>query len=351
MRAHGETREAHVTELVAIRAEDDAALIAEVARVIGFLDRVPDARLADVAYTCALSRGPCALSVLADSVSALRVRLSFAQTRLASGSVARIRDKSGTYYFRDRLLGPGKGRLAFVYPGVMSFYPDMMRDLAIEHPVCRAAFDELEEALAGDPDFTPSSFIFPPAPYYRHDADIFSSGAYAQALVSTDAGCAAFTRLLSLAGLAPDGVVGFAGGDLAAMMKSGAAGPEPSRQDRIRIISDIYRIVYKAVNHGGLPKASIVTAILRHPGDADAVVASFPAEAMALVVDFSPRQKTYAVAPDCEQAVMDAFATAGVRTVKLALDRPFNTPLCAPLVPAVRKFTDAWMKREPSCEV
>ena len=219
-----------MTELVVLRAADDAALVAEISRLVGFLDRVPDVPLVDVAYTCSLTRGPSALSIIADGVPSLRSRLVSAKSRIVSGSSRRIRDKSGTYYFRDHLLGPGRGKLAFVYPGVMSFYPDMMRGLAIEQPVCRSAFDELEEALAGDPDFTPSSFVFPPASYYRHDADIFRSGAYAQALVSTYAGCAALTRLLALVGLSPNGVVGVAGGDLAAMMRSGAAGATTSRQ-------------------------------------------------------------------------------------------------------------------------
>ena len=338
-----------MTELVVIRAANDECLAAEIARVAAFLARAPSVSLADVACTCAKMVGPSAISVIAEDVASLHARLVSAHSRIIAGA-QRIRDKSGTYYFREHLLGADAGKLAFVYPGVPSFYPDMMRDLAIEQPECRAAFDELEEALAGDSEFTPSSFIFPPAPYYRHDADIFRSGAYAQALVSTYAACSAMTRMLSIAGISPDGVVGFAGGDLAAMMCSGAAGL-PSRQDRVRIISDIYRIVYKAVNHGGLMKVVVFSAISRRPGEAESVVAAFPQGEIALAVDFSPRQKTYIVSEDRAQEVLDAFAAAGVRTVVLALDRPFNTPLCSDLVPAVRKFADRWMKRESICDV
>ena len=340
-----------MTELVLVRAADEPSLVAEVNRLIGFLDRVPDVSLADVAYTCSLRRGARTLAIIASDVASLRVRLASAVGRLAGGQVRRLRDKSGTYYFRDPLLGEGKGRLAFVYPGVMSFYPDMLRDVAISHPECRAAFDELEEALAGDAEFTPSSFVFPPAPYYRHDADIYKSGAYAQALVSTYAGCMALTRLLAKFGLSPDGVVGFAGGDLAAMMRSGAAGAEPPRPDRLRVIRDIYRIVYKAVNHGGLPEVAMITVLSRHPDEAAAVVASFPQDKAALVVDLSPRQKTYAVARDFADEALSAFSAAGLRAMRLELDRPFNTPLCESLVPAIRKFVTGWMTRAPVVDV
>ena len=338
-----------MSELVAVRAESDEALVREMTRLVGFLDRVPDVPLIDVAYTCSRLKGESVIAIIADDIASLRARRVSAKDRI--GSAKRLRDTSGTYYFRDHLLGSGGGKLAFVYPGVMSFYPDMLRDLAIEYPVCRGAFDELEEALAGDPEFTPSSFIFPPAAYYRHDADIFKSGAYAQALVSTYAGCMALTRLLSHAGLEPDGVVGFAGGDLAAMMRSGAAGESPARPDRMRVISDIYGIVRKAVNHGGLPEVAMYTVLLRRQDEITDVVAAFPADKVTLAVAFSPRQITYAVAKDFEEAFVAAFAAAGVRTMKLALDRPFNTPLCEPLIPAIRKFTDSWMRHDPVCDV
>ena len=338
------------SELVLVSAADDASLAAEVARIVAFLDRVPDVPLADVAYTCSLSRGPAVLALVVSSVHELRERLFSARSRIAAGA-AKIRDKSGTYYFRSHLVGDGTGKLAFVYPGVMSFYPDMLRDIAILHPECRAAFDELEEALADDPDFTPSSFIFPPASYYRHDADIFSSGAYAQAFVASFSGCVALSRLLDRLGIKPDGVVGCVGGDLAAVMRSGAVGTGNPRPVRVRAIREIYKIVDKAVDHSGLPKTSIISVLLKHEGEADEVVKGFPADKVALVLDFSPRQRTYAVATDYEETALKAFSDAGIRTMKLALERPFNTSKCKPIVAGVKKFAGDWMKHEAVCDV
>ena len=344
-----------MTQLVLVSAADRPALLAELRRIVGFLDRSPEASLADVAHTCALSRGAERLAVVTDSVHELRARLSSVLDRLADGTVRRIRDKSGTYYFQDRLLGPGRGKLAFVYPGVMSFYPDMMRDLAIRDQAFRSAFDELEEALVGNVDFLPSNFVFPPAQYYRHDADIFSSGAYAQALVATYTACVAMTRLLRRHGIVPDGVVGFAGGDLAAMMRSGAAGEAPKRPERVQVIRDIYRIVDKAVDHAGLPKVALITVILRREESAPArlaeTIAAFPPEKVALAIDLSPRQKTYVVAPELEAEVTAALAAAGLHAVKLEFDRPFHTPACEPLVPAVLKFVSGWMKTVPNVPV
>lgn len=341
-----------MTELVVIRAENDRSLVGEMTRLIEFLDRVSGVALEDVAYTCSLLQGGSVIAIIAEDVPSLRARLFSARSRIENGNVLRLRDKSGTYYFRDHLLGDGKGKLAFLFPGVMSFYPDMMRDLAIVYPQCRSAFDELEEALVEESGgFVPSSFVFPPAPYYRRDADIFSSGAYAQALVSTYSACSALVRLLRGGGVSPDGVVGFAGGDLAAVICSGAAGARPPRPDRVRVLKEIYRLVGKAVDHAGLPEVAMISVLLRREGEIDELVRSFPADKVTIAVDLSPRQKTYAVAVDFEDEVMRAFSAAGVRAVKLALNRPFNTPMCEKFVPFIRKFSVGWIRREPMCDV
>lgn len=339
------------TELTLVSAADGAALAAEIERIVEFIDRVPEVALADIAYTCSLAKGPARLAVVASSARDLRARLASALTRLKAGQ-PRIKDKSGTYCFREPLLGEGKGKLAFVYPGVASFRPGMLRDLAVIYPECRRAFDDLESAMAEESDFSPSDFIFPPAERYCRDADVFRSGAYAQALVATFAASDALTRLLAATGLSPDGVVGCSGGDLAAIVGSGATGGALRRGDYIRAVRDIYRIVGKALSGGGgIGKCAMISVFARRADEFDAVTAAFPAGRWSLAIDLSPRQRTYAVDEDFAAEAMRLFASAGVRAVRLALDRPFNTPGCARLVPAVRSFVDEWMKRDMTCEV
>ena len=342
------------TELVILSAADVPALIAAMQRVENFIDRVPDEPLMNVAYTCSLTSGPERVAVVVDSLGELRDRFKSVRSRLETG-VSRIRDKSGTYYCAKHFLGDGGGKLAFVYPGVMSFYPDMLRDLAIVDPECRGAFDELEEALVGEGAFVPSSFIFPPAEYYRRDADVFSSGAYAQALVSTYSACVAMTRLLAVSGVAPDGVVGFADGDLAAIVGAGAAGEAPARPERLGMIREIYGIVDKAVDHSGLPHIVMLSVLLRREPEAAAkleeILGGFPPGKVVRSIDFSPRQQTFCVAPDFAEAAIAAFAAAGIRSVRLEFDRPFNTPACEAVVPAIRRFADRWMKAEPRRQV
>ena len=230
------------SELVLVGAADTAGLLASVRRLVHFLEQAPGADITDVAYTCARDYGAergATLAVVTSSVAGLRARLVSAEARIAADA-PRVRDKSGTYYFRDRMIGEGSsGRLAFVFPGAPSFYPGMVRDLSVRFRECRMPFDELEAALkgAGAGKFVPSAFVFPPAPYYRHDADVFTAGGYAEAMVSTYSANAALYRILAALGIHPDGVTGFAGGDLSAFAASGMFG-KFERKDRLAFLRE-----------------------------------------------------------------------------------------------------------------
>lgn len=338
-----------MSELVVIRAENDQELEAEINRLIGYIDRVPDARLVDVAYTAQYLKGESVITLIAENLQDLRVRLSSAVSRIKG--MKRIKDKSGTYFFKDHLLGPGKGKLAFVYPNAISFYPDMMRDILLDSDACRSAFDELEEAIREEGrDFLPSTFVFPPAAYYRRDADVFASGAYAEALVSVYSGCMAMTRLLESVNVFPDGVVGFAGGDLAAMMRSGVVSEKTPRHERLKLIREAYQVVQKAVKSAGLPEVKMVTVVLRHEDDLKPLLEKYIKGEIFLAVDFSPRQKTLVIVKEYANAVMNDLASAGIRTLELPFNRPINTPMAKPIVQLLKKFCDPWMRRDPEID-
>ena len=346
--------EAVGSELVLLGGADDGALADAAERVVRFLDQAPGAPLRDVAYTCARAfpeSRKAVLAVVAQSADGLRSRLASAADRIRGGA-ARIRDKSGTYYFRQHLLGDGlPGRLAFVFPGAVSFYPDMLRDLAVRFRQCRLPFDELEAALAGAGPFQPSAFVFPPAPYYRHDADVFTGGGYAEAVVSTYSANAALARLLETLGVRPDGATGFAGGDLNALAAGGVFGRKFDRKRRLEFLRETYKVVNNAVAHAGLPKCVFVTLVAPRPEEAERALAAFPPEKVQRACAFSDRQWTLALAPDVVDDVVQALSAAGARGRRLQVDRPFNTPWCRKVLPLFHKLASHWMDEAPGIPV
>lgn len=338
-----------MSELIVIRAENDEALVKEIERILGYMDRVPEAKLVDIAYSAQLTKGESVIALIAETALELHSRLESSIGRIQSAK--RIKDKSGTYFFKEHLLGGGKGRLAFVYPNSISFYPDMMRDLLLNSDECRTAFDELEEAIREEGrDFLPSTFVFPPASYYRKDADVFASGAYAEALVSVYSGCMAMTRLLESIKIFPEGVVGFAGGDLAAMMRSGVVSVKTPRAERVSLIREAYQVVQKAIKSAGLPTIKMYTAVLRHADDLKSILEKYHNKGVYLAVDFSPRQKTVVVENELADKVYAEMIAAGIRVLELPFNRPINTPLAKPVVQLLKKFCDPWMRRDPEID-
>jgi len=332
--------------------------VASVELLRRFLEQAPDASLADVALTCVRrwksdggnAEGRSApIAFVVSSTESLRTRLATVQSRLDAGA-QRIRDRTGTYYFSARELGPGTGgKVAFVFPGATSFYPDMLHELAIRFPVCREAFDELEEALAGGA-FTPADFVFPPAPCYRHDADVFAAGGYAEAMVSTYSANAAVRRLLATLGIRPDGVTGFAGGDLSALAAGGYFGDfdsPKSRPGRLKFLREMYKLVDKTAAHAGLPKCVFLTVLSPRPEETDEILGTFPQDKVSVAFRQSPRQMLLALAPEVADEVQHALLSIGVRGVRLPVDRPFNTPWCSPVLPFFRKFAAQWVGAKP----
>lgn len=338
------------SELCLIGAANDTALADEVKRVTHFLEHAPDVLLQDIAYTCARSarQMPSVIAVVATSVADLRDRLALAHKKLVDNA-GRIRDKSGTYFFRDRLCP--RGRIAFLFPGAVSFYPDMLRDLCLVFGECRSAFDELEEALqSGEPkQFSPSDYVFPPAACYRSDATAFTANAFSESFIAVHAANTALFRLFERMGVTPDGLVGYSGGDFAALDVAGVYG-NLTRNKRIVFMREGYQMLNRLVERDDLP-ACIMLSVIDAPRNLiDTLIEKYPGR-MALACFHSPRQQSIALSPEIVKEVTAAFHKAGAKTMSVPMDRPFNTPWCSKALPSIKQFLSHWVRHVPKIPV
>ena len=338
------------TELCLIGAATDEALAGEVKRVLRFLEHAPDSVLPDVAYTCACKARdqPAVLAVVATSVADLRSRLTLAHAKL-SDRAKRIRDKSGIYFFRDRLAPDG--RIAFLFPGVMSFYPDMLRDLSRVFEDCRSAFDELEEAgqTTTDGEFVSSDFVFPPTPSHRSDVQTFTADAFSKALIATHVANTALNRILSRVGIVPDGLLGFSGGDFSALDAAGIYG-HLSRNQRVTFLREGYQMLTHLEDHEGLPECAMFAVLDASQEFLDSLLAKYPGR-IVVTAFHSPHQRSIALSPEIEKMVTAAALEAGAKVVPISRVPPFNTPWCAKVLPTIRQFMTPWVRHVPKIPV
>ncbi|MBR0057561.1 MAG: hypothetical protein IJP66_09555, partial [Kiritimatiellae bacterium] len=342
-------------ELVAVGADDAHGAIAEIGRLARFLAAAPAARLRDVAYTCARESKdrPFKVAIVATSAGDLSEKLHFAVNRLESG-VIRNSFNRGIYIGTEQC--PAPGRTVFLFPGEGTQYPDMLRELALAFPACRAAFDAADTAVASAaPDFgapawpPPSHYVFPPSPAAA-TTDIKSlptPRAHQTVLAADTAMLFLFTQL----GIFPDAAMGVGVGEIVALECAGAI-HLPSKRHRIRLLGEGYRLISDiAASRKSVPDCTTLSVAGLTREALARLLAPF-AGAAAIAADQAPELFTVAVVLDALQRVEGALASAGASFHPLlAIDKPFHTPLLAPFSNRFLEFYGNFVDSTPGIPV
>jgi len=334
------------SELCLIGARNTDGLAKEIALLIDFVDQAPGVLLEDIAYTCAQTARsmPVIIAVVALSPTDLRDRLILANAKIKS-DVKRIKDRSGTYYFTDR-LSP-RDRIAFLFPGVLSYYPDMLRDLTTVFDSARENFDTLEDALYLQENIkvSPTDFIFPPAACYRKANKNEKKLGFAESLLSVHSANTALSEIFGMAGIIPDGVLGYSGGDFAALEIAGVYG-NLTNEKRVRFIRESHKMLTRLADRADIPFCTMFSTVDAPPELLKNLTDKFPGR---LEVSFyhSPKQHTLATTPEVEQEVLKMLHDAGVKSMPVNMNRPFNTPWCSKALPSIKQFLAHWVKHKP----
>ncbi len=188
------------------------------------------------------------LAIIATSLDDLRQKLAQARESLGAPGPVHIQDPRGIYYTEQPLawLGNGQseirnpkseiGKVAFLFPGQGSQYPNMLRDLAVAFPEVREAFERADRTLIGRSfgsaqDKFPkplSGYVFPP-PAFSPEEEQAQREALTQTNVAQPAlGAAdmALFQLLQEFGVRPDMLAGHSYGEYVALCASGAMDEE-----------------------------------------------------------------------------------------------------------------------------
>ncbi|MDD2598857.1 MAG: 4'-phosphopantetheinyl transferase superfamily protein [Kiritimatiellae bacterium] len=334
------------SELCLIGARNPKELAKEVDRLINFIDHASGVLLEDIAYTCARSarRMPMILALVAVNPTELRDSLILASAKI-KGGVKRIKDRGGTYYFTDPIRP--RGQLAFLFPGVLSFYPDMLRDLATVFDSVRDNFDQLEAALYSQTNrkLSPADFVFPPAACYRKASKNDKEPDFAKSLAAVHCANTALYNIFSLVGIIPDGVLGYQGGDFAAMDAAGVFGNlTPAK--RVQFISESYKMFVRLCTRKDLPTCTMLATVDATPEILGQLMDKFPGR--LIISGFhSPKQHTLTTTLEAEKEILKILSSAGVKVMPLSMDRPFNTPWCSKSLPTIQQFLAHWVKRAP----
>ncbi|HEU4403010.1 MAG TPA: beta-ketoacyl synthase N-terminal-like domain-containing protein, partial [Candidatus Polarisedimenticolia bacterium] len=213
------------SEIFLWRGRTTDEILSEIESVEASLARGARPLCSDLAFTLWLrsrerQEAGLTLALLAGSIDDLGRRLATARERLRAGA-ASLSDPTGIYFAASPYGREGK--IAFLFPGQGSQYPDMLRDLAIHFTEVRVEFERAEAALAGRLPEPLGRRIFPPPAFTSEEQHQRQ-----QALTATDvaqpalgAAGLAMLRLLGALGVRPDMLAGHSYGEYVALCAAG----------------------------------------------------------------------------------------------------------------------------------
>jgi acyl transferase domain-containing protein/phosphopantetheinyl transferase len=323
-------------ELVVLAADSAKALTEKVARLrAGLSATLADAPLAALAAATAArdgGSGPARLAIVAGSTADLADKLGKAHERLAAGR--------GDFQIRSGVFAasaPRPGKLAFVFPGEGAQYPGMLGDVLMAFPEARRWYDFWDGLFADEPGARRSQSVFPPPTTLSRAA----AERLEQALFGIERGsesvfiaCHALLAVIERLGIVADGMLGHSGGEYAALSAAGVFGARD--WDRLEAAVRELNRLYK-----GLEGADDMVA-----GGALLTVGAVPRERTLGLADGqiihlaldNCRQQTvlYGPRPALERIAGELGREGGLCAF-LPFDRPYHTPLFAPIAALVER--------------
>ncbi len=278
--------------------------------------------------------GPARLAVLAADLADFDRKADGLKNRLPAQKGS-MQTRNGIYYEP----APIGGKLAFLFPGEMGQYPDMMRDAAMAFPVVRHWFDFIGALTLNRRDTALGSVIFPPptlvdeAGRARLESLLHRVDYGSEMVFAADQ---ATFALLSAMGLKPDAMVGHSTGENAALVASGRLQMDQKAVGHmIAEMNAIFDAIEKTgavpsgtlLNIAALDRPALETLMQRHP-------------TIQFTMDNCPNQAIVFGDAEAIQSIEgDAIAQGAVCT-RLPISWGYHTPHVAPMAVAFGKLFD-----------
>ena len=301
--------------------------------------------LRDLAYTAwkqAESSGArLQLAIVTGSLDDLKQKLSSARDGLAQPGTDVINDPRGIY-FSEHPLAP-QGKLAFLFPGQGSQYPQMLQDLLLYFPEMRQTVEQAARVLAAKLDRPLVDYIFPP-PAFSPEEEAAQQQAITQTNIAQPAIGAvdlAMFGLLQELGLQPDMVAGHSYGEYVALACAGVFSPEA--------LIALSEARGRFIVEGASADPGVMAAIDADAGTVAEVLKQV--EGVCLANANAPRQSVISGSRVAVERAVEEFRAQGRTARMIPVACAFHSPLVAPAQVRLVEFLSTLKVSEPKTPV
>ncbi|WP_295541933.1 beta-ketoacyl synthase N-terminal-like domain-containing protein [uncultured Thiohalocapsa sp.] len=273
------------------------------------------------------------LAVVLTHPDQLASRLATAREKLADAGRSKLQTRNGIYF----RAAPMPGKVACLFPGENSQYTNMLRDLAVQHPVLRAWLDRLDGLFSQTRAVAPSEAIFPaptgldPQARAWLQAQLMAMDLGSESVFSANQG---LYRLLAALGLRPDMMLGHSTGEISALAASGV--PRLDDAEIGRYIQRMNHIYQRLEDAGAIPPGVLLSA---GPVERERVQALVDADdELFLTMDNCRNQMVVFGTEAAIERADAALRAQGAICARLPLSRGYHTPQMAPMADAFHQL-------------
>ena len=319
-----DTRSLHIdwdSEVIIISADSRQGLLDRMGQLQSRL--ASDIRLCDLAYTLNSSlqlAGP-RIGIVAHSIDDLHRKLERSIGYLKEESRRRVQDIEGIYFFDGAEHTSEK--IAFLFPGEGSQYPNMLLDLCTHFPEVRAWFDLIDETFTGHREMLPGQIIFPPPGKITEAEQLLWQMDYGPEAIFA-ANQAIFTLLCNLQ-IKPDAIVGHSTGEYSALVAAGAQKISSREQLAADILSLNNR--YRELSEHGLIEKGVLLTVGFAPLDTVQDLLRDREGQVFVAMDNCPNQWILFGREKEIGEVQAKLQKRGAICDRLPFDRAYHTPL------------------------
>ncbi|MBE9103361.1 beta-ketoacyl synthase N-terminal-like domain-containing protein, partial [Vacuolonema iberomarrocanum] len=329
---------ADVPQVATLSARSQPALAALVQRYVAFLDENPEPSLADVSFTAAVGRSHFAhrLAIVAESVADLRHQLQ---------AVLKASMESAAHYqgYADDSAGAASQKVAFLFTGQGSQYPNMGRELLV-FPAFRNALQQCADLLTPHLDIPLFDLLFPEAEVQNgqtsHQSKIHQTAYTQPALFALEYAVAQLWRSW---GVTPAVVLGHSIGEYVAACLAGVF----SLEDALKLVAARGRLIQALPETGGMlavmaDEATIQPFLENYQKQ---VFKEMGAIAQPSTIDIaalnSPENTVLSGSDEALEQLEVQLQSAGIKTTRLTVSHAFHSALMQPMVADFREVAQS----------
>ncbi len=301
--------------------------------VLATLDafEVPEAEGFDAAAAAswAAAEGPARLAIVAADPADLTKKIGAARKALSKPEATSVQTRNGIYFE----AAPIDGKIAFLFPGEMAQYTDMMEEAALAMPAIRDWFGFIASLTEGRRPTRLQDVIYPPTSLIGDDQRKALEGLMHQVDYGSEmvfaADQAIFATLTAL-GIKPHAMLGHSTGENAALVASGLL--QLDRAAVGRMIARMNEIFDDISRRDIVPKGVLLTVAALDRPVLEEIMGGFPE--VHFTMDNCPNQAILFGQKAEIDALQEAVLAKGAVCTRLPISWGYHTDYVAPMADA-----------------